>query len=210
MKMIKKIFAVLALVGVVVSMSACSKADLPQEYNPAQEAVATETENTQKPVEETTTTETSVPVAEKEEGVKLVMTAATEGNKIEGSDGLGFYGVYTEGEDEAAIADAMSKNHFFATQAENGSVIKITAKEYMMGDSAKIEELVKFKVDVKNLKSGSIVKVVTADGVVLEEKVMGDKYMGRIDAEAKGFYRVEVYTADGQLLAVSSPITIVN
>ncbi|MEG2776685.1 MAG: hypothetical protein RR915_05750 [Cellulosilyticaceae bacterium] len=207
MKMMKKSFAVLALVGIVVSMSACSKADVPQEYNPVEATAPTEAKEVEK-VAEAPTVETSAPVAEKEEGLKLIMTAATEENKIEGSDGLGFYGVYTEGEDEAAIADAIGKNHFFATQAEGGPVIKITAKEYMMGDSAKIDELVKFKVDVKNLKSGSIVKVVTAEGVVLEEKVMGDKYTGRIDAEAKGFYRVEVYTADGELLAVSSPITI--
>lgn len=204
MKMMKKSFALLALVGIVVSMSACSKGSAPAEYTPVE---ATETKEVEKVAAETTAG-TSAPTVEKEEGLKLVMTAATEENKIEGSEGLGFYGVYAGAEDEAAIGEAIGKNHFFATQAESGPTIKITAKEYIMGDSAKIDELVKFKIEVKGLKSGSIVKVVTADGVVVEEKVMGDKYTGRIDAEDKGFYRVEVYTAEGELLAISYPVTI--
>lgn len=210
MKMMKKSFVILALAGVVMSMSGCGKADLPQETKPAQAATTTQGENTQQPADGAATADASTQEAKKEEGIRLVMIAATEDNKIEGSEGLGTYGVYAEAEDEAAIADAISKNHFFATQSEDGPTIKITAKEYIMGDSAKIDDLVKFKVDVKGIKSGSIVKIVTADGAVVEEKVMGDKYSGRIDAEAKGFYRVEVYTADSQLIAVSHPINIVE
>lgn len=205
MKMMKKSLMVLALIGVTASVGACSSP--PPENQPVKEVAMTVTENKEQNLE-VATKEEAPTLEKKEEGIRLVMTEAAGDNKIEGSEGLAFYGVYAEAEDETSIADAISKNHFFATKSEEGPKIKVTAKEYIMGDSAKIEDLVKFKIEVKSMKSGSIVKVVTADGVVEEEKVMGNEYLGRIDAEAKGFYRVEVYTADGELLAVSSPITI--
>lgn len=216
MKKMKKVLVMLALAGVAVSLGGCSKGDLPQEYTPTQEVGAAEAEvkTDEKAETEATTeepaTESAGTVQEQAEVAVLVMTAATGDQTIEGSEGLGFYGVYASGEDEAAVSEAISQGHFFATQAEDGPIIKATVQESMMGDSVSFKEGLKIKADISGLKSGSIVKVTNDTEVVFEKKIMGDKTIERVSVPAKGAYRVEVYTADGQLIALSNTITFAD
>lgn len=208
MKMMKKVGMVLALVGMMMGVSACSKGDLPQQYDPSQDVTAS-VETTEKKAETETADQPTAPaVEEKKEGPVLVMTTARADQQIEGSDGLGFFGVYAEGEEETAITEAIGKGHFFATTAEDGPVIKVTAQESMMGDTVSFKEGMKLKVDIKGIKSGSIVKVTDGTNTIFEEKIMGDKTTQRVEVKAKGAYKVEVCAADGTLLAVSNPMNV--
>lgn len=207
MKLVKKGLLMVGIMSIAVGMSGCSKGDIPQSYEETQ-ATSSSAQTTETVAPEASKESTSTTTQDTQQGPVLVMVPATGDNQIEGSEGLGFYGVYAEGQDDAAVKDAISKGHFFATQKEDGPTIKITAKDYIMGDEAPASDLVKFKVEVKGMVSGSFVKINTAEGYVVEQKVMGDTYEARIDAEDKGFYQIEVYTAAGELVAIANPITV--
>ncbi|MGL4737566.1 MAG: hypothetical protein ACRCW2_08970 [Cellulosilyticaceae bacterium] len=159
---------------------------------------------------------TAVPV-EQQGAYKVVAKAAAgeftptdEMKKVMAGDvsTLGFNQIYVTAEDDQAVADALKAGHFYISAAESAPKIQIKGKDLIMGDSVSMANEKLIKVEVADLKSGSVIKVINQTGVVEEKKVMGEKYDTRVTLDSEGFCFVEVWAGDGTLVAITNPMYV--
>lgn len=216
MKKFKGMMLGMAMGVVVFGLTGCISAP-PEEaaVTPTSTQTVQETAPTAK--EDTSSTEVAPEVKENDGSYKVVVKASAgefapseEMKQVMTGDasGLGFNHVYVMTDDDKALADALAAGHFYVSATENGPSIQIKGKERIMGDQVSMADEKIFKVEVKGLKSGSIVKVINQEGVVEEKKVMGDKYDTRVTVTQEGFYFVEVWGGDGKLVALTNPMYV--
>lgn len=216
MKKFKGLGMLVIAMGLMFGLTGCISEPPQDAMATTTEAPATETPTTEAPAtEEPATQETTAPA--EQAGIKEVIKPSSgefvpseEMKKVMTGDvtALGYNGIYAAEDSEQAISDAITAGHYYVMATEDGPKVQLKAKESIMGDSLSLASEQSFKVEVSGLKSGSVVKVISDKGLLEEKKVMGDKYEKRVSVDVEGFWFAEVWSGDGQLVAITNPMFV--
>lgn len=142
------------------------------------------------------------------EGRKLFAIAGTDAheNHLNRSP---FNNVYVTEKSANAILAALKKGRNFITATADGPEIQLSHDEAIMGSTIDYVDNGNVLLTINYLTPKTVVKVFSNHGLELELLVeQDDTFIKKLPMENRSFYRVEVWTSSGSIIAISNPIFI--
>lgn len=110
-----------------------------------------------------------------------------------------------------SILENIGKGHMYITATLNGPIIELFCGSAIIGDTVKYSTKKKISMRIRNIVSGTTVKVYSNKGLEMEKKMeslQNQTYEKEFPMEGRIFYRVEVWGNPGFISAISNPIYI--
>ncbi len=140
------------------------------------------------------------------QGKKITATGGTDAHTTK-SERSPINGIFCKEKTSDGILEALDKGHNFVTESAMSPFVQLKMGDASMGDTVNSasEDAVEFFV--KQGLPGYTVKIISDQGVEVEEKMTGsDYYKALTQCQGRKFFRLEVWRSESMLTALSNPI----